>query len=173
MAAAIAAAVSLVGCGELWEGADVDLDVELLRVEDVVRAREVFPQGWFAGVGEHFRGVGLPDDAAVLAGLLPVRLSVVKPVEGGLLERAPPVLGRAGWGQVAWMELSWPAVPELDLGPEHARAGVQVCFGIDANHEPASGHTVYVHVHPYEDERAQHLARQIGHGVTGRGEQGW
>ncbi|MFD3729708.1 hypothetical protein [Streptomyces sp. NPDC058671] len=154
VAAVIAAAVSLVGCRELWEGADVDLDAELLRFEDVVRAGGVFPRGWFAGGGERFCGVGLPDDVAVLAGLLPVRLSVVGPVEDGLLERAPLVLGEAGWGQSAWMALSWPAVPELDLGPEHARAGVQACFGIDASHEPASGHTVYVHVHPYEGERA-------------------
>ncbi|MEU7297081.1 hypothetical protein AB0A76_28415 [Streptomyces exfoliatus] len=173
VAAAIAVAVSLVGCGELSEGASVDLDAELVRVEDVVRAREVFPRGWFSGGGEHFRGVDLPDDAAVLAGLLPMMLSVVEPVEGDLLDRAPEVLGQAGWGQIAWMALSWPAVPELGLGPEHARTGVQACFGADANHEPIPGHTVYVHVRPGEDERAQHLAQQIGHGVIGPGEHGW
>lgn len=173
VAAVIAVAVSLVGCGELSEGASVDLDAELLRVENVVRAREVFPQGWFSGGGEHFRGVDLPDDAAVLAGLLPMMLSVEEPVEGDLLDRAPKVLRQAGWGQIAWMALSWPAVPELGLGPEHARTGVQACFGTDANHEPAPGHTVYVHVRPGEDERAQRLAQQIGHDVIGPGEHGW
>ncbi|MDV9193755.1 hypothetical protein R6L23_37040 [Streptomyces sp. SR27] len=166
-------AVSLVGCGELWEEASVDLDAELLRVEDVVRAREVFPQGWFSGGGEHFRGVDLPNDVGVLAGLLPMMLSVEEPVGSALLDRAPEVLRRAGWGQIAWMALSWPAVPELGLGPEHARTGVQACFGTDANHEPAPGHTVYVHVRPWEDERAQHLAQQIGHDVVGPGEHGW
>lgn len=173
MAAVIAVAVSLVGCGELWEWASVDLDAELLHVEDVIRAREVFPQGWFSGGGEHFRGVDLPDDAAMLARLLPMTLSVVEPVEGDLLERAPQVLHHAGWGQITWMALSWPAVPELDLGPEHARTGVQACFGADAGHEPAPGHTVYVHVRPHEEDRAQHLARQIGHDVVGPSEYGW
>ncbi|MER5712212.1 hypothetical protein [Streptomyces sp. NPDC002122] len=173
MAAVIAVAVSLVGCGELQEGASVYLDAELFRVEDVVRARGVFPQGWFSGGGEHFRGVDLPDDAAVLARLLPMVLSVEEPVEGDLLEGAPEVLRQAGWGQIAWMALSWPAVPELDLGPEYSRTGVQASFGINANHEPASGHTVYVHVRPWEDERAQHLARRIGHDVIGPSEHGW
>ncbi|MFD3776361.1 hypothetical protein [Streptomyces sp. NPDC058612] len=173
MAAVIAVAVALTGCGELWEGASVDMDAELLQVEDVVSAREAFPQGWFSGGGEHFRGIDLPDDVVVLARLLPMTLSVVEPVEGDLLDRAPQVLHLAGWGQVTWMALSWPAVPELDLGPEHARTGVQACFGIDANHRPAPGHTVYVHVHPSAGERAQHLARQIGHRVVGPSEPGW
>ncbi|MFD3940167.1 hypothetical protein ACFWSF_35660 [Streptomyces sp. NPDC058611] len=173
MAAVIAVAVALTGCGELWEGASIDLDAALLQVEDVARAREVFPQGWFSGGGEHFLGVDLPDDAAMLARLLPMTLSAVEPVEGDLLDRASQVLHLAGWGQVTWMALSWPAVPELELGPEHARTGVQACFGIDANHRPAPGHGVYVHVHPSAGERAQHLARQIGHRVVGPSEPGW
>ncbi|MFD7324313.1 hypothetical protein ACFV9D_25010 [Streptomyces sp. NPDC059875] len=173
MAEVIAVAASLVECGELWEGASVDLDAELVCVEDVLKAREVFPQGWFSGAGSHFQGADLPEGAAELAGLLPMKLSVEEPVEGDLLERALDVLRGAGWGQIAWMALSWPAIPELGLGPEHARTGVQACFGIDANHEPATGHTVYAHVRPHEEERAQHLARRIGHDVIGPSEHGW
>ncbi|WP_351234285.1 hypothetical protein [Streptomyces sp. NPDC002133] len=173
MAEVIAVAASLVECGELAEGATVDLDAGLVRVEDVLKAREVFRRGWYSGSGEHFRGVDLPEDAGVLAGLLPVTLSVVEPWAGDLLERAPEVLRAATWGQIAWFALSWPAVPELSLGPEHARTGVQACFNIDANHEPVSGHTVYVHVRPDEGERAQHLARLIGHDVIGPSERGW
>ncbi|MEU9031509.1 hypothetical protein AB0D46_29135 [Streptomyces sp. NPDC048383] len=71
------------------------------------------------------------------------------------------------------MALTWPAVPELGLPPEQARAGVQACFNVDANHEPIAGHTVYAHVHPYDEERPHHLARQIGHDIVGPSEHGW
>ncbi|WP_327411900.1 hypothetical protein [Streptomyces sp. NBC_01233] len=161
------------GDARAYPGATVDLDAELCRVEDVLKAREMFPQGWYSGGGWHFRGIDLPGDATALTGMLPLTLSVAEPVGSDLPERAAGVLPAASWGQIAWMALSWPAVPELDLGPEHARTGVQACFNSDANHEPAAGYTVYAHVHPFAGERAQHLARQIGHDVVGPGEHGW
>ncbi|MCX5409915.1 hypothetical protein OHA37_39510 [Streptomyces sp. NBC_00335] len=163
----------LVGCGELWENATVGLDAELCRVEEVLEALEVFPQGWYSGGDSLLRGVDLPRDATALAGLLPMKLSVEEPVDSDLLERAAGVLRKASWGQIDWMALSWPAVPELDLGPEHARTGVQACFNSDADGNPATNHTVYVHVRPFTEERAQHLAKQIGHEIVGPSEQGW
>lgn len=71
------------------------------------------------------------------------------------------------------MALSWPAVPELGLGPERKYTGVQASFSIDANHVPVVGNTVYVHVCPGERARARHLARQVGHDIVGPSEHGW
>ncbi|MEU8776815.1 hypothetical protein [Streptomyces sp. NPDC048606] len=173
VAAVLAVAVALVGCGELREGATVDLDAELLGVEDVVTAREAFPRGLFVGGGEFLRGHDLPDDEALLSRLLPMTLSVVEPVEGDLLDRAPRVLRRAAWGQVTWMALDWPAEPGFDLPPEYSDTGVQACFSADAAHDPAPGDTVYVHVRPYDQRRARLLARRIGHRVVGPPEYGW
>ncbi|WP_405942928.1 hypothetical protein [Streptomyces sp. NBC_00207] len=141
--------------------------------KNVLKVRELFPHGWYSGGGSHFRGTDLPCDTTALTSMLPLTLSVAEPVGSDLLEKAANVLPTASCGQIAWMALSWPAVPELDLGPEHARTGVQACFNIDANHEPTAGYTVYAHVHPLAGERAQHLARQIGHDVVGPGEHGW
>lgn len=176
--AVIAVAELLVERGELWVTATVDLDAGLSQVDEVRCAAELFPHSLFPlalfhGGGAYLRGPELPQDDAALASLLPLTLSVAAPVESDLLGRAPAILSRAAWGQLAWMALSWPAVPELGLGPDGSRTGVQACFSIDADHEPAVGHTVYVHVHPYAGERARHLARQIGHDIVGPSEDGW
>ncbi|MEU9032141.1 hypothetical protein AB0D46_32505 [Streptomyces sp. NPDC048383] len=176
--AVIAVAELLVGCGDLPADATVNLDAGLSRVDDVRCAarlfpRALFPRALFWGGDSYLRGPELPQDDAVLASLLPLTVSMEAPVASDLLTRAAEVLSRATWGQLAWMALSWPAVPELGLEPEHARTGVQACFNINANHEPATAHTVYAHVHPQAGERAQHLARQIGHHITGPSEHGW
>lgn len=173
VAAVIAAAVSLVGCGDLSVGAVVYLDAGLDRVEAVLRARELFPQASFSGGGSHFRGADLPGGVSELAGLLPMTLTVEEPVSGDLVERAATVLREVSWGQISWMALSWPAVPGLGLPEERGRTGVQACFHVNAEGAPAVGHTVYAHVDPVEGERAEHLARQIGLKVVGPPEHGW
>lgn len=76
------------GDARAYPGATVDLDAELCRVEDVLKAREMFPQGWYSGGGWHFRGIDLPGDATALTGMLPLTLSVAEPVGSDLPERA-------------------------------------------------------------------------------------
>ncbi|MDX3574245.1 hypothetical protein [Streptomyces sp. ID05-47C] len=149
------------------------IDAELQDVRDVMRARELFPEAVYTHRRSDFRGVDLPVGSAALAGLLPMNLAAEEDLRGDVLSRAVEVLRPAVWGQLAWMGLSWPAVPELNLGPEYARTGVQACFNTDANLEPVTGHTVYVHVYPGDEERARHLARMIGKDVVGPPEHGW
>ncbi|WLQ38576.1 hypothetical protein P8A18_34195, partial (plasmid) [Streptomyces castrisilvae] len=166
-------ASELVRCGDRQEGKTGYFDAELRDVAGVLAARDLFPGAWFSHGGSDFRGADLPSDVAALAGLLPLQLDAEDLLEGETLSRAVTVLGSAVWGQLAWMALTWPAVPELGLGPEHARTGVQACFNIDANHEPVAGHTVYVHVHPGDEDRARHLARTVGQDLIGPPEYGW
>ncbi|MER7722131.1 hypothetical protein ABTX99_35355 [Streptomyces flaveolus] len=173
VASAVSVASDLVRCGEVDEGETVYLDAELRGIEDVLKARGLFPEAWFSHRRSDFRGVDLPDDAEVLAGLLPMELAAEEVLEGDVLSKAVEVLPTAVWGQLAWMGPHWPAVPELDLGPEYSRTGVQACFTMDANHGPATGYTVYVHVYPGDDDRARHLARLIGKDVIGPPEHGW
>ncbi|MFD9604744.1 hypothetical protein [Streptomyces sp. NPDC059970] len=172
-ASIISVAFDLVRCGEGYEGETGYLDAELGDVDDVLKARNLFPDAWFSHRRSNFRGADLSDDAAVLTGLLPMQLDAEEVLEGDVLSRAVEVLRPAVWGQLAWMALRWPAIPELGLGPEYARTGVQACFNIDANHEPVAGHTVYVHVYPGDGDRARHLARMIGKDVIGPPEHGW
>ncbi|MEV5731427.1 hypothetical protein AB0N50_37725 [Streptomyces pharetrae] len=173
VASTVSVAYELVRCGEVDEGAIVCLDAELCGIEDVLKARGLFPEAWFYHRRSDFRGAVLPDDAEVLAGLLPMKLSAEEVLEGDILSKAVEVLPAAVWGQLAWMGLYWPAIPELGLDPEYSRTGVQACFNMDANYGPAMGHTVYVHVYPGEEDRARHLARLIGKDVIGPPEHGW
>ncbi|MEU5451918.1 hypothetical protein [Streptomyces californicus] len=173
VARTVSVASSLVRCGEGHEGKTGYFDAELRDVDSVLTARDLFPGAWFSHGGADFRGADLPSDVAALAGLLPMELDAENFLEGDVLSRAVTVLGSAVWGQLAWMALTWPAVPELGLGPEHARTGVQACFNIDANNEPVAGHTVYVHVHSSDEDRARHLARTVGQDLIGPPEHGW
>ncbi|MFJ9856280.1 hypothetical protein ACIRVN_02110 [Streptomyces albogriseolus] len=176
VASIVSVAFDLVRCGEVDEGATVylDLDAELRGVDAVLKARNLFPEARFSHRRSDFWGTNLPDDAEVLAGLLPMQFAAEEiSLEEDSRSRAVEVLRPAVWGQLACMGITWPAVPELDLEPEYARTGVQACFNIDANHEPVAGHTVYVHVYPGEEDRARHLARMIGKDVIGPPEHGW
>ncbi|MFJ3637848.1 hypothetical protein [Streptomyces sp. NPDC090112] len=163
-------ASALVGCGELWSEATVVLDAELCSVEDVRLAVQLFPRGWFSSGNRLLRGPDVPEDPSAL---LPMTLSAEEQVGGDLPARAAVLLPRAAWGQLAWVHLSWPAIPELGLEPAHTRTGVQACFHSDSNHNPAPAHTVYIHVHPLAEDRAQHLARQVGRSIVGPSENGW
>ncbi|PWJ02065.1 hypothetical protein DKG34_40655 [Streptomyces sp. NWU49] len=174
VASIVSVASALVQCGEVRGDGTVcpDLDAELRDVDVALKARGLFPEARFFHRCSDFWSTELPDDAGVLAGLLPVELTVEE-VGEDILSRAVEVLRSAVWGQLAWMGLTWPAIPELDLGPEYARTGVQACFNIDANHEPVTGHTVYVHVYPGDEDRARHLARLVGKDIIGPPEHGW
>ena len=174
VASIVSVASALVQCGEVRGDGTVcpDLDAELRDVDVALKARGLFPEARFFHRRSDFWSTELPDDAGVLAGLLPMELTAEE-IGEGILSRAVEVLRSAVWGQLAWMGLTWPAIPELDLGPEYARTGVQACFNIDANHEPVTGHTVYVHVYPGDEDRARHLARLVGEDVIGPPEHGW
>ncbi|MEU1352117.1 hypothetical protein [Streptomyces sp. NPDC005795] len=169
----VSEASSLVRCGKGYEGETGYFGAELRDVDGVLTARDLFPGAWFSHGGSDFRGADLPGDTAALAGLLPLQLDAEDLFEGEILSRAVTVLASAVWGQLAWMALTWPAIPELSLGPEYARTGVQACFDIDANHEPMAEHTVYLHVRPGDEDRARHLARTVGRGLIGPPEHGW
>jgi hypothetical protein len=169
---AVGVASDLVACSEWWDGS-VFVDAELVRVEDVLRAGEVFP-GAVYGSGESvFRAGELPDDVEGLARLLPVALKAEVDGGGGVPDRFVSLLNGAVWGELAWMGLAWPAVPEFGLGVEGARTGVQACFRSTATRALAAGHTVYVHVRPGHEKRARYLAEQAGQTILGPPEDGW
>ncbi|MFV5998143.1 hypothetical protein ACNPQM_38685 [Streptomyces sp. NPDC056231] len=151
------------------------MDAELARFDSVLRAHELFPEATYSSGDSFFHGEELPRDALALERLLPVRLSAEQEEGVGrdALVGVVSLLEEAVWGQLAWMGVAWPAVPELGLGPEGARTGVQACFNSTAEYEPAVGHTVYVHVRPGEDERAHHLSQRLGWAVIGPSEEGW
>lgn len=168
---ALAVASALLRCGE-W-GGQVFLDAELVDVADALKARELFPGAWCSFGDSSLRAGELPEDPAAVARLLPGKLSVEEVVGEEILGRFLPLAASEAHGQLAWMGLRWPAVPELGLDVEYARTGVQMCINSTAEHEPAVGHAVYVHVRRGEDERAHHLAGQVGRAVIGPGEEGW
>lgn len=175
VAEAVQVAFTLVQCSGPEGDGSVYVDAELARVDDVLKAYELFPDATYSSGNSFFHGGELPGNASVLKHLLPVRLSADQeecPAEG-VLGTMVSLLEEAVSGQLAWMGVAWPAVPELCLGREVARTGVQACFNSTAEHEPAVGHTVYVHVRPGEDERAHHLAQQVRQAVIGPPEDGW
>ncbi|WUD70379.1 hypothetical protein OG937_45375 [Streptomyces sp. NBC_00510] len=149
------------------------MDAELGDVADALKARELFPGALCSLGGSRLLAGELPKDPEAVARLLPGELSAEEVVGEDVLGRFLPLVASGARGQLAWMGLSWPAVPELGLDVEYARTGVQMCINSTAEHEPAVGHTVYVHVRRGEDERAHHLAHQVGQAVIGPGEEGW
>ncbi|SCF72628.1 hypothetical protein GA0115259_101622 [Streptomyces sp. MnatMP-M17] len=71
---------------------------------------------------------------------------------------------------VRWDFDGWPAAPEIGLGPGGTRgAYVTVCVNARDLYleEPATDHTVYVHVKQIEAHRAAWLAAQVGLEVIG------
>ncbi|GAA5707524.1 MULTISPECIES: hypothetical protein [Streptomyces] len=71
---------------------------------------------------------------------------------------------------VRWDFMGWPEAPEVGLGVGGAR-GAFVTLAVRARDldlaEPASDHTVFVHVKQVEAERAPWLAAQVGLRVIG------
>nr|WP_202470959.1 hypothetical protein [Streptomyces sp. SID8377] len=168
---ALAVASALVHCGE-WDG-NVFVDAELLHIADTLKARELFPEAWCSFGESRLRAGELPEDPEVVARLLPGELDAEEIAGEDVLGRFLPLAAPEAREQLAWMGLHWPAVPELGLDLEYARTGVQMCINSTAEHEPAVGHAVYVHVRGGEDERAHHLAGLVGQAVIGPGEEGW
>ncbi|WP_374770052.1 hypothetical protein OG521_14980 [Streptomyces sp. NBC_01463] len=71
---------------------------------------------------------------------------------------------------VRWDFEGWPAAPEVGLGTGGSRgAFVTLCVNVrDLDlYEPATDHTVFVHVKQIEAERAPWLAAQVGLQVVG------
>ncbi|MEV7251484.1 hypothetical protein ACPXCO_33230 [Streptomyces cyaneofuscatus] len=71
---------------------------------------------------------------------------------------------------VRWDFMGWPEAPEIGLGVGGAR-GAFVTLCVNARdlelEEPATDHTVFVHVKQIEAERAPWLAAQVGLAVIG------
>jgi hypothetical protein len=105
---------------------------------------------------------------------LPVEVaSVDQPIDSPV-EPFLSVVGDDGGG-VLWGLHFWPPVAELDLSlePNHAHLQLSInSVGIWAT-EPATGHTLYVHVHPSEECRAEWLAQSIGSRIIGPMEDGF
>ncbi len=169
---ALAVACALVCCSSSPDRS-VFVDAELTCVIEVMKARDMFPESFYTSGNVFLRAEELPQGPAELARLLPVTFSAETDERGELPCGTVLLLGGARCGQLAWMGVRWPAVPELGLGPEWARTGVQASFNSTADGEPAVGHTVLVHVRRGEDERAGHLARQVGQTLIGPEEEGW
>ncbi|WLQ37975.1 hypothetical protein P8A18_33025 [Streptomyces castrisilvae] len=73
---------------------------------------------------------------------------------------------------VRWDFMGWPAAPEIGMDIGGARgAFVTLCINLHdlELEEPASDHTVYVHVKYFETQRAHWLAEQVGLQVIGDG----
>ncbi|MFD3975342.1 hypothetical protein [Streptomyces cyaneofuscatus] len=99
---------------------------------------------------------------------LPVRLGSW----GAPVEAVRPFLGSLGDSPATlrWDFMGWPAAPEVGLGGGGARgAFVTLCVNVrDLRlEEPATDHTVFVHVKQVEAERAPWLAAQVGPAVIG------
>ncbi|MFE9814844.1 hypothetical protein [Streptomyces sp. NPDC005773] len=69
---------------------------------------------------------------------------------------------------VRWDFEGWPAAPEVGLGYGGSRgAFVTLCVNVLDLEQPATDHTVFVHVKQIEAERAPWLAAQVGLQVIG------
>lgn len=149
------------------------IDAELCSVAEVLKACELFPISFYTSEGSVIQAGELPRSAEGLEELLPVTFSAESDERGELPDGTVLLLAGASRGQLAWMGVSWPAVPELGLGFERARTGVQACFNSTADGEPTRGHTVLVHVRQGQENRAIHLARLVGRALIGPAEEGW
>ncbi|MFD7689937.1 hypothetical protein [Streptomyces sp. NPDC059781] len=146
---------------------DLEVDFEaLIHSADVLTPLlELLPHAqWFAEGdtgGSSLKG----DDPSAH---FPVRLrSVARPPE-----TVGPFLDAVGDGPatVRWDFAGWPEAPEVGLGVGGARgAFITLCTHVrDLELEdPATDHTVFVHVKQAEAERAPWLAAQVGLTVIG------
>ncbi|WP_328879558.1 hypothetical protein [Streptomyces sp. NBC_00299] len=188
-ACALRLARRLVAVGDTRH-AEVLVDIDLPGVEDVLRARSLWPQAWFTWEGGPIvwergdlvdptgliggvRGADLPSDHGRLSEHLPLRMELweqpLGSVEDDFVALAAPHVA-----QLHWWNLDWPEVPELGLHPERKHAEVTVLFNTPtpALEERVDGHTVLVHVRDTSNKesmlrRASWVAEQAGVTVIG------
>ncbi|WP_143200402.1 hypothetical protein [Kitasatospora sp. CB01950] len=109
-----------------------------------------------------------------VAALLPVKISLEHQQVGSTEQAFLDVVG-SGIGSIEWTYFNWPAVPELQLEMRHKDAYVQIAINSRDIHgdEPASDHTVFIHVPHGATERAKWLARRVGLQPLGPLGPGW
>ncbi|MER7706812.1 hypothetical protein ABTX81_28430 [Kitasatospora sp. NPDC097605] len=144
---------------------EVDFDARVRSAEDLEPLMSLLPHAdWWAdgpGPGSSARGDSPMEH-------LPVRLSSW----GMGPDMAGPLLAAVGASPAAirWDFSGWPEAPDIGLGTGGTRgAYVTVCVNardLDLT-EPATDHTVFVHVKQVEAERAPWLAAQVGLRVIG------
>lgn len=147
----------LLGIADLRD-LEVDFDVLVSSAHVLTALLELFPDAelWAEG--------GRSGSSAHL----PVRLrSWAAPPE----VVGPFLAARGGSpATVRWDFMGWPAAPEVGLGCGGAR-GAFVTLCVNARdlelEEPATDHTLFVHVKQIEAERAPWLAAQVGLRVIG------
>ncbi|MGW3835176.1 hypothetical protein [Streptomyces microflavus] len=144
---------------------EVDFEVLISSAHVLTPLLKLFPDAeWWAEGGRS--GSSAKGDDPLTH--LPVRLrSWAAPVED-----VGPFLDALGGSPatVRWDFMGWPEAPEVGLGAGGARgAFVTLCVNVrDLElEEPATDHTVFVHVKQIEAERAPWLAGQVGQQVIG------
>lgn len=154
----------LLGIADLRD-LEVDFGVRISSAQTVSPLLELFPDAeWWAeddGGGSSAKG----DEPSAH---LPIRLRgwAMSP------ETVEPFLDAVGDNPatVQWDFTGWPEAPGVGLGVEGAR-GAFVTLCVNSRdlelEEPASDHTVFVHVKQVEPERAPWLAAQVGLRVIG------
>ncbi|MEU6341740.1 hypothetical protein ABZ883_12430 [Streptomyces sp. NPDC046977] len=170
---ALTVASRLARCGSVRGHPAVFVNAELANVADALKARTLFPGGWYSFGDSHVRMGDLPGDGEAVARLLPGEVDVEEVVDESALRRFLPLTAPGACGHLTWAGLSWPAVPGLGLGPQCERAGVQLCINSTVDYKRVLGNTVYVHMRPGEAERAHDLAHRVGQAVLGPAEGGW
>ncbi|MCD9904149.1 hypothetical protein LUR56_37200 [Streptomyces sp. MT29] len=154
----------LLGIADLRD-LEVDFEVLVSSTHVLTPLLKLFPDAeWWAEGGRGGSSAKGDDPSAHL----PVRLTS----RAAPPEAVGPFLGaRSGSpATVRWDFVGWPAAPEVGLGDGGAR-GAFVTLCVNARdlerEEPATDHTVFVHVKQVEAERAPWLAAQVGLRVIG------
>lgn len=185
-ARALRVARQLLALGDL-EGAVVDVGVELVTVEGVMRVRSALPEAWFEkrdqvpadGPGdplslyEGVRATVLPTDPAVLAPHLPLWASALDQPLGSIEDAFTAVVGD-NVGEIRWWGLGWPEAAGHNLYADIDHAEVRLLFSAPTREldERIDEHTVLVHVRRQgldgdEERHANWLAGQVGESVIG------
>ncbi|MEV7600958.1 hypothetical protein AB0O91_26670 [Kitasatospora sp. NPDC089797] len=156
--------LDLADTGEL----EVDFEARVSTPRELARLTEVMPDAdsWSYGADRH----GSSRDGDSPSECLPILMSrwcmAPEDVEAFLAAAGSvPVM-------VRWDFSSWPEAPEVGLGFGGTRgAYVTVCVNARDLYleEPATDHTVYVHVKQVEAQRAAWLAAQVGLEVSNEG----
>ncbi|WP_245726916.1 hypothetical protein [Streptomyces longwoodensis] len=147
------------------EGLEVDYEVRISSAQTLSSLLKLLPNAewWAEGEGDGSSAKG--DEPAAH---LPIRLKswARSPKSVGAFLEA---LGDSP-ATVRWDFMGWPAAPEVGLDIGGAR-GAFVTLCVHAHdlelEEPATDHTVFVHVKQVEAERAPWLAAQVGLSVIG------
>ena len=192
-ALALRTARRLVAVGETEE-AQVHAEVALHSADEVLRARNLWPEAafvrdgpltWQDGEPEDPTGLllgllgrDLPTDPAVLGAHLPLRMDLWDQPLDSVEDDVAAVAARNA-GLLNWWCLGWPEVPGLGLYADRKHAEVSVLFNTPTPDldERAGDHTVLVHVRSRGDEdyqlrQAAWVAAQAGLGVIGGGIRG-